>query len=267
MIKCLHYMAPISLIGLMATAAPAGAAVRSDGGTRDPAAASAKSTDAPIMLAQRGGGRGGGGGRRRRWRRGRRRWLCRRSARWRRVTDRAAVWPEAGTIAVLPPGAATGPAFPQATAERQRRQRQPHQRQHRQYQPQCQRFRRRLLRWRRLLWRQAGVVSPPASRRVPLSALPRPRRYAVLLPGSSGPLLPVPRLSELRALLTNSGAMALLVCRGHRFNDGRCSELTAHFFGQCLYEMPAAPPGSELAAGSFPVGRSGEQRFILFVRF
>jgi hypothetical protein len=62
MTKHLHYVVPIFLIGLIAGAAPASAAVRSDGGTRDPIAAPAESTDAPIILAQRGGGRGGGGG-------------------------------------------------------------------------------------------------------------------------------------------------------------------------------------------------------------
>src|SRR4051794_25909587 len=61
MTRCLHCMAPISLIVLLVTAAPASAAVWSDSGPRDLAAAPAKSTDAPIILAQRGGGRGGGG--------------------------------------------------------------------------------------------------------------------------------------------------------------------------------------------------------------
>src|SRR3954469_9707119 len=62
MTKYLLYMAPISLVGLIVTVVPATAAVRSDGGTRDTAAATAERIDAPIVLAQRGGGRGGGGG-------------------------------------------------------------------------------------------------------------------------------------------------------------------------------------------------------------
>src|SRR4051794_18804846 len=61
MTKHLHYVVPIFLIGLIAGAVPANAAIRSDGGTRDRVAAPAESTDAPIILAQRGGGRGGGG--------------------------------------------------------------------------------------------------------------------------------------------------------------------------------------------------------------
>ena len=107
MANCLFYVVPISLIGFMAAAVPAGAALRSDGDAGTPAAASAKSSDAPMMLAQRGGGRGGGGGAR--------------AAVVGHVPavgmpeERAAVT-QAGPIAVLPPEAATGPAFPRATA-------------------------------------------------------------------------------------------------------------------------------------------------------
>jgi len=65
MTKCLGYMAPIALIGLMATQAPATAAIWSGNMVRDIAAATADRTDAPLVLVQRGGrgggGRGGGG--------------------------------------------------------------------------------------------------------------------------------------------------------------------------------------------------------------
>jgi hypothetical protein len=59
MTRYLLYVVPISLVGFMATAAPAGAALRGDGGVPD-AAAPAKNGDAPIMMAQRGGRAGGG---------------------------------------------------------------------------------------------------------------------------------------------------------------------------------------------------------------
>src|SRR3954468_4803242 len=60
MTKQLLYIVPISLIGLLAALAPADAAIRSDGADRDTVIAPAKSTEAPMILAQRGG-RGGGG--------------------------------------------------------------------------------------------------------------------------------------------------------------------------------------------------------------
>jgi hypothetical protein len=58
--KCLLYIAPIALIGLMATQASAAPATWSDSMARDIAAAMAESTDAPLVLVQ--GRRGGGGG-------------------------------------------------------------------------------------------------------------------------------------------------------------------------------------------------------------
>src|SRR5689334_4093955 len=61
MTKLSLYLAPISLVALVAAGAPASASIRVDGSLGDAAAAPAKSTDAPIILAQRGGGRGGGG--------------------------------------------------------------------------------------------------------------------------------------------------------------------------------------------------------------
>src|SRR3954452_6869784 len=61
MTRQLLYVVPISLIGLLAALAPADAVIRSDGADRDPVVAPAKSTEAPMILAQRGG-RGGGGG-------------------------------------------------------------------------------------------------------------------------------------------------------------------------------------------------------------
>ena len=101
MIKWLLYMSPIFLIGLIAGAVPASAALRSDGGARDPVAAPAESTDAPIILrsvagvvaagvavvvgggmvqvAASAGWFAGGHGRLCRWGT---RWLCRRSTRW-----------------------------------------------------------------------------------------------------------------------------------------------------------------------------------------
>ncbi len=67
MARYLLYVVPISLVGLMMAVIPAGATLRSDAGAPSEAAVSAKSTDAPIILAQRGGrgggGRGGGGAR------------------------------------------------------------------------------------------------------------------------------------------------------------------------------------------------------------
>src|SRR3954470_16254013 len=62
MTRQLLYVVPISLIGLLAALAPADAAIRSDGADRDTVIAPAKSTEAPMILAQRGGRGGGGGG-------------------------------------------------------------------------------------------------------------------------------------------------------------------------------------------------------------
>ena len=59
MTKCLLYMAPIALIGLMATEARAVPAVWSGSMARDIAAATADAKAAPLVLV-RGGGRGGG---------------------------------------------------------------------------------------------------------------------------------------------------------------------------------------------------------------
>ena len=61
MTKCLLFMAPIALIGLMATEAPAVPAAWSGSMARNIAAATADAKDAPLVLV-RGGGRGGGGG-------------------------------------------------------------------------------------------------------------------------------------------------------------------------------------------------------------
>jgi hypothetical protein len=61
MTKCFLYLAPIALIGLMATDAPAVPAVWSGSMARNIAVATADAKDAPLVLV-RGGGRGGGGG-------------------------------------------------------------------------------------------------------------------------------------------------------------------------------------------------------------
>ena len=62
MTKCLLYMAPIALVGLMAAEAPAAAAVWSGSMARNIAAAIADGSDAPLVLVRGGGRRGGGGG-------------------------------------------------------------------------------------------------------------------------------------------------------------------------------------------------------------
>ena len=126
MTKHLHYVVPIFLIGLIAGAAPASATLRSDGGTRDPVAAPAESTDAPIILRSAAGVVAAGvavvvvG--------------CVQVAEAREVVmpaghevvmpeAREAVMPAGHEVvmpeareAVMPAGAATGPAFPQVTA-------------------------------------------------------------------------------------------------------------------------------------------------------
>src|SRR5215472_8224434 len=61
MTKCLIYIAPIALIGLAATEAPATPAVWSGGMARDIVAATAVGNEASlVLLARAGGGRGGG---------------------------------------------------------------------------------------------------------------------------------------------------------------------------------------------------------------
>jgi hypothetical protein len=62
MTKCLLYVAPIALVGLMAAEASAAPAAWSGSIARDIAAATAEGTDAPLVLVRGGGGRGGGGG-------------------------------------------------------------------------------------------------------------------------------------------------------------------------------------------------------------
>ena len=210
MTKHLHYVVPIFLIGLIAGAVPASAAIRSDGGTRDPVAAPAESTDTPIILAQRGGVaaagvavagcvRGGGGGR---------------GGAVVLPAGHGVVMPEERE-AVMPGGAnrsaAAGSrnwsAFPQATAA-STPVLQPHQRQHCQCQPKRQRFRQRL--WGGYYggagW--GGVAAGVAAGAVvgaAATAVATPNYYAA----PSGCLLPVPRLSELRALFTYSGVTPL----------------------------------------------------------
>ncbi len=64
MTQCRLYMAPIALIGLMATPAPAAPALSNGAMTRIIAVAPAERIDAPLVLVRGGGGggRGGGGG-------------------------------------------------------------------------------------------------------------------------------------------------------------------------------------------------------------
>ena len=190
MANCLFYVVPISLIGFIAAAVPAGAALRSDGDAGTPAAASAKSSDAPMMLAQRGGGRGGGGGAR--------------AGGGARVPaagmpeERAAVT-QAGPIAVLPPEAATGPAFPRATAAST-----PPTSTAPTSTPQTltamSTFRAAAI-TAAAIPVQVGVGSLPVSRRVPWSALPRPARLRRTTRLRRHPIART-RLSKLRALLT-----------------------------------------------------------------
>ena len=62
MTKCLLYMAPIVLIGLVATETPAARAAWSGSIGRNIAAIAPEGTAVPLVLeCQRGGGRGGGG--------------------------------------------------------------------------------------------------------------------------------------------------------------------------------------------------------------
>jgi len=59
MTKCLLYMAPIALVGLMAAQASAAPAALTGGMARAIAGATAERTDAPLVLVRGGGGRGG----------------------------------------------------------------------------------------------------------------------------------------------------------------------------------------------------------------
>src|SRR5690348_14294012 len=65
MTQHLLYVVPISLVGFLAAMTSASAAIPRDGDLRREATAPTQSTEAPIILAQRGGrgggGRGGGG--------------------------------------------------------------------------------------------------------------------------------------------------------------------------------------------------------------
>src|SRR5580658_7394452 len=63
MTKCLLYMAPIVLIGVVATEASAAPAAWSGSMVRNIAATVPEGTGAPLVLVRGGGGRGGGGGR------------------------------------------------------------------------------------------------------------------------------------------------------------------------------------------------------------
>src|SRR5215468_6368737 len=60
MTKCLLYLTPFALVGLMATAAPAAPAAWSGSMAGNIAAATADAKDAPLVLVRRGGGGGGG---------------------------------------------------------------------------------------------------------------------------------------------------------------------------------------------------------------
>src|SRR5713226_3151718 len=62
MIKSLLYMAPIALVGLVATEAPAATAAWSGGIGRNITATAPEGTGVPLVLECQRGGRGGGGG-------------------------------------------------------------------------------------------------------------------------------------------------------------------------------------------------------------
>src|SRR5712671_6364189 len=62
MIKSLLYMAPIALVGLVATEAPAATAAWSGGIGRNITATASEGTGVPLVLECQRGGRGGGGG-------------------------------------------------------------------------------------------------------------------------------------------------------------------------------------------------------------
>ena len=63
MTKCLLYMAPIVLIGLLATEAPAASAARAGSMGRNITATAPEGTGVPLGLVCQRGGRGGGGAR------------------------------------------------------------------------------------------------------------------------------------------------------------------------------------------------------------
>src|SRR5712691_7455860 len=63
MIKSLLYMAPIALVGLVATEAPAATAAWSGGIGRNITATAPEGTGVPLVLECQRGGRGGGGAR------------------------------------------------------------------------------------------------------------------------------------------------------------------------------------------------------------
>src|SRR5882672_4330374 len=63
MIKSLLYMAPIALVGLVATEAPAATAAWSGGVGRNITATAPEGTGVPLVLECQRGGRGGGGAR------------------------------------------------------------------------------------------------------------------------------------------------------------------------------------------------------------
>ena len=63
MTKCLLYMAPIVLIGLVATEAPAASAARAGSMGRNITATAPEGTGVPLGLVCQRGGRGGGGAR------------------------------------------------------------------------------------------------------------------------------------------------------------------------------------------------------------
>ena len=63
MTKCLLYMAPIVLIGLVATEAPAAPAARAGSIGRNITATAPEGTGVPLVLECQRGGRGGGGAR------------------------------------------------------------------------------------------------------------------------------------------------------------------------------------------------------------
>ena len=254
MTKHLHYVVPIFLIGLIAGAVPASAALRSDGGTRDPVAAPAESTDAPIILAQRGGGRGGGGrggGGGMRAGGGGARGGYAGGAEAGMPEEREAGMP-AGLIAVLPPGAATGPAFPQATAAST---------------PvtstaptstlpmstETSTFPAAVMA-AAITAAQAGAASPPASQPVPSSALPRPRsrrRITTRLPPMRLQRLPIARTPIIRTagfingLVANSGVGRTMGCDRPQFHAllacGSPKQTDSSRFCSHTVQAPAKP--------------------------
>ena len=74
MIKSLLYMAPIALVGLVATEAPAAPAAWSGSIGRNITATAPEGTGVPLVLVRQRGGRGGAAAVLARWRRCSRRW-------------------------------------------------------------------------------------------------------------------------------------------------------------------------------------------------